>query len=211
MTTHSGHEVRETELKYAFSDEQGYKTLCNFLSPPQDEFDQYNHYFYSADKALPGPHGLIRIRVEKGKTLFTVKLEATLSGGLLTCNEYEIPLPYGVEWYISCPSRLWSTGNLGMELLEKLHGRRVPLVWAGRLVNHRTLFAWDRGKMLEVDASFFPDGHKDYEVELETAYPETDRSLLLRLFDSLGISVQPQTKTKYQRFLEHCRSSALTV
>ena len=56
---------------------------------------------------------------------------------------------------------------------------------------------------MEVDASRYPDGEEDYEVEVETDDPERDRGLLEALLDRLGVRFVPQPATKYQRFLEH--------
>jgi uncharacterized protein YjbK len=200
--------VKEIELKYVLEGEGAYQRLCEFLAPPVAEFDQVNHYFHTADLAVPGPGGMIRVRVERGKTLFAVKLGGRLSGGVLSASEFEIELPKGDEFYRSSPQALWEAGNPGMELLERECGAKVPLLWAGRLINHRAVFRWEHGCRLEADASLFPDGYKDYEVELETASPEEHRASLVRLLESLGIPVRPQTKTKYQRFLEHCRDKA---
>ena len=56
---------------------------------------------------------------------------------------------------------------------------------------------------MEVDASRYPDGEEDYEVEVETTKPERDRGLLEALLNNLGIRFVPQPATKYQRFLKH--------
>lgn len=200
--------MKEVELKYVLEGEKEYQRLCSFLAPPIAEFDQVNHYFQSSDLAVPGPSGMIRVRSERGRTLFVVKLGGMLSGGVLSSSEFEIETPYGDEFYRSSPQALWEAGNPGMEVLERKFGAKVPLVWAGRMINHRAVFRWEHGCKLEADASLFPDGYKDYEVELETAFPELHRAGLVRLLESLGIPVRPQTKTKYQRFLEHCRDKA---
>ena len=90
-----------------------------------------------------------------------------------------------------------------MKMLEEEHGKRAPLIWAGQMINHRKRFQWDRELKIEVDASLYPDGFKDFEIELETYHPERERPKLIGLLQSLNLQFQPQTRTKYQRFLEH--------
>jgi uncharacterized protein YjbK len=198
-------EIREIELKYALEGEEDYQRLCENMGTPEDEWDQINHYFHSKDSRIPGTRGVIRIRVEKGRALFTVKLGGMLSEAILSSHEYEVPFPANDDSYQVRPEVLWDMGNKGMKILEDEHGKRVPLVWAGQMINHRKVFPLDRELKLEVDASQFPDGFKDLEVELETHHPESDRPRLVGLLKSLNIRFHPQTKTKYQRFLEHCK------
>ena len=204
-------EFREIELKYALEREEDYTRLCEYLGPPESEWDQINHYFHSEDGLIPGIRGMIRIRVEKGKSLFAVKLGGMVTEGLLAADEYEQPWPVHNDSYRWAPNVLWDAGNQGMKLLEQEHGRRGSLIWAGKMMNHRRLFTWARGLRLEVDASLYPDGFKDFEVELETHRPEQERPKLITLLQGLNLQFTPQRRTKYQRFLEHStRQHSLT-
>jgi uncharacterized protein YjbK len=71
------------------------------------------------------------------------------------------------------------------------------------MVNQRKLYRSVEGLSMEVDASRYPDGEEDYEVEVETESPERDREILEILLRDLGVRFVPQTATKYQRFLQH--------
>ena len=90
-----------------------------------------------------------------------------------------------------------------MRALEQRFGKRFPLVCIGSMVNRRRLYRPDEGFPMEVDASLYPDGEEDYEVEVETDDPERDRRLLEALLAGTGIRFSPQNATKYQRFLKH--------
>jgi len=202
--------IREIELKYALEGEGDYRRFCKGMGPPEDEWDQINHYFHSEDCVIPGSEGVIRIREEKGASVFAVKLGGLLSEALMSSREYGVPWPKDDESYRVSPGVLWNAGNQGMKILEEKHGKRVPLVWAGQMINHRRVFTWEKRLRIEVDASLFPDGFKDFEVELETSFPERDRPRLISLLQSMDIGFRPQTKTKYHRFLEHGRGNRTT-
>jgi uncharacterized protein YjbK len=90
-----------------------------------------------------------------------------------------------------------------MEALAAEAGRKFPLVRVGEMINRRKVFPLAEDRLLEVDASRYPDGETDYEVELETADPEGDRIFLTRFLDGAGVRYMLQTETKYQRFLRH--------
>jgi uncharacterized protein YjbK len=193
---------RETELKVRLEGRAEYERLCRAMGDPVEGWDQINHYFHSADGKIPGKEGVIRIRVEKGRALFTVKLGG-LTNGLARAEEYEQPWSGPPEAMPPTSRLLWESGHAGMKVLEQRFGWRFPLVWVGKMLNHRKLYRSAEGLCLEVDASQYPDGQEDYEVEVETESPERDRELLKALLDGLGIRFSLQTATKYQRFLRH--------
>lgn len=192
---------REVEVKLRLEDRAEYERLCRGMGTPEDAWEQVNHYFRSEDGRIPGEEGVIRLRLEKGRAAFTVKL-GSLKDGLADAQEYEEAWS-GPPEVPPSSSTIWETGHPGMKALEQRFGRRFALVWVGKMVNRRTLYRSDEGLGLEVDASRYPDGAEDYEVEVETDEPERDRRLLELLLKRLGIRFVPQTATKYQRFLEH--------
>jgi uncharacterized protein YjbK len=193
----------EVELKYRLEGRANYERLCRGIGEPAADWEQINHYFRSADGKIPGEQGVIRIRLERGEAVFTVKLGGPLKDGLASAQEYEEPWSGDLQERSLRSSTLWETGHAGLKVLEQEFGQHFPLVWAGKMVNRRRLYRLPEGLCLEVDASRYPDGAEDYEVEVETQRPEQDRARLTRLLDSLGIRYAPQTATKYQRFLLH--------
>jgi len=197
------HGRRETELKYRLDGRASYERLCRELGAPESDARQVNHYFQSPDGRVPGDRGVIRIRVEAGRAVFTVKLGAPMREGLASSAEYEEPWNGPPGEIPSAPERLWGQGLRGMDALEKAFGGRFPLVWAGSMENRRRTYRTCGGLCLEVDASRYSSGAEDFEVEVETDDPDRDRPLLESLLAGLGLRVEPQPETKYQRFLRY--------
>ena len=196
---------REIEVKLRLEGRAQYEELCRKMGDPVGAWEQVNHYFRSADGKIPGEEGVIRIRLEMGKAVLTVKL-GVLTNGLARAQEYEEPWSGPVEEMPPSSDSLWGSGHGGLKALEQRFGKRFPLVWVGAMVNQRKLYRSVEGLSMEVDASRYPDGYEDYEVEVETESPERDREILETLLENLGIRFVPQTATKYQRFLEHLAS-----
>ncbi len=195
-------ERQEVELKLRLEAREAYEGLCRKLGRPEVAWEQINHYFQSEDGRIPGSRGVIRIRLEKGKALLTVKLGA-LHNGLATAQEYEETWPGPAGRMPPSSSEIWETGHAGLKALEQQFGGPFPLKWVGSMANLRKIYRTNEGLCLEVDASRYPDGHEDYEVEVETDDPQRDRGLLEGLLSRLGIPFTPQPATKYQRFLQH--------
>jgi len=192
---------REVEVKLRLEGRAQYERLCREMGTPEDAWEQVNHYFRSEDGRIPGEEGVIRLRLEKGGAVFTVKLGA-LKDGLADSQEYEEAWSGPLEMPPSS-NTIWEGGYQGMKALEQRFGKRFALVWVGKMVNQRRLYRSDEGLCVEVDASRYPDGAEDYEVEVETDEPERDRRLLEALLDRMSIGFVPQQATKYQRFLQH--------
>jgi len=194
---------QEIELKYGLAGRSDYETLCRKMGDPLEDNEQVNHYFQSPDSRIPGDKGVVRIRLEKGEALFTVKLGGPLTDGLASSREYEEPWKGPVADPPVLTESIWDSGYAGMEALAQTFGSGFSLVWVGKMVNRRKIYPMAPNLVLEVDASRYPDGHADYEVELETMNPDQDRFLLISLLDELEVGYEPQTETKYQRFLRH--------
>jgi uncharacterized protein YjbK len=193
---------REIEIKLRLEGRAQYDKLCRKMGAPTDSWEQVNHYFRSEDGTIPGEEGVIRIRLERGKAVFTVKLGA-LKGGLASSREYEEAWRGPPEEMPPPSTAMWDAGHSGLHALEQKFGKRFPLVWVGKMINRRRLYRTAEGLCMEVDASRYPDGEEDYEVEVETDDPERDRGLLEGLLGDMGIRFSPQQATKYQRFLRH--------
>jgi uncharacterized protein YjbK len=193
---------REIELKLRLEGRAQYDRLCREMGTPADAWEQINHYFRSEDGRIPGEEGVIRIRLERGKAVFTVKLGA-LKDGLASAQEYEEVWRGPLEEIPPPSTAMWDAGHAGLHALEHRFGKRFLLVWVGKMINKRRLYRSAEGLCMEVDASRYPDGEEDYEVEVETDDPERDRGLLEALLDRLDVLCVPQPATKYQRFLEH--------
>ncbi len=196
---------KEIEIKFRLEGKSNYEKLCQAMGPPIEEREQVNHYFQSHDGLIPGDNGVIRIRVEAGKPMFTVKLGGTLIGGVAVSQEYEEPWPDLVDEWSSLSDRLWEVGHAGMEALEKEAGKRFNLVWVGQMSNNRKFYRLSEDLCLEVDASCYSNGKKDYEIEVETEKPDDVQEYLKTFLETMGVRYSLQTETKYQRFLKYSR------
>ncbi len=194
---------QEIEIKFRLEGKSEYEKFCQGMGPPEKERDQVNHYFQSTDGLIPGDKGVIRIRVEDGKPVLTVKLGGELIGGVAVSQEFEEPWPTPVDDWVSLSDKLWEVGHAGMQALEKAVGKRFLLVWAGQMSNNRKFYPISEDLCLEVDASCYSNGKKDYEIEVETEKPEEVRELLKAFLDTRGVRYSLQTETKYQRFLKY--------
>lgn len=200
----------EIELKYRLAGERSYRRLCAFLGRPEEEWEQINHYYQSEDGTIPGKEGVIRIRAEKGRVFFTVKRSGSLVGGLARSVEVEAPWEGAGAVFPPDPDSLWEAGHKGLQALAAERGGPFRLIYVGGMVNRRKAYRLRGGLVLEVDASRYPDGTRDFEVELESEAPEQDRPKLVEILRQAGVRFSVQTETKYQRFLRHLgpRSSA---
>jgi len=195
---------REIELKYRLDGQDAHQRLCRALGPPLSESTQINHYFRSPDGRVPGDRGVIRIRVEEGRAVLTVKLGGPLRRGLASSVEHESPWNGPLQEIPRGAARaLWEGGSQGMRALREAFGGPSELRWVGSMENRRRVYLGPEGLRLEVDASRYAGGQEDFEVEVETADPERDRPRLEALLKGLGIRCEPQAETKYQRFLRH--------
>jgi uncharacterized protein YjbK len=194
---------REIELKYRLDSRDAYELLCRSLGRPSSESLQVNHYFRSPDGRVPGDRGVIRIRVEKGGAIFTVKLGGPLRQGLVSSLEYEEPWDGTIDEIPAAGETLWDRGFQGMEALETAFGGRCVLIWVGSMENRRRVYRPPNGLCLEVDASRYSGGAEDFEVEVESENPDRDRPRLEALLTERGIRCDPQPETKVQRFLRH--------
>lgn len=196
---------REIELKYRLEGVEDYDAFCVWMGDPEEDWEQVNHFYQSPDGSIPGARGVIRIRLEKDTAVFTVKLGGPLARGLASSREYEEPWTGGRDVLPPPPEALWHVGHPGLSALAEEVGGNFPLVWAGQMVNRRKLYRLAGDLCLEVDASLYPDGARDYEVELETEAPERVRPRLTELLARSGVRFSAQSETKYQRFLRHRR------
>lgn len=196
-------DLEEIELKYRLGGERSYRRLCAFLGRPAEDWEQINHFYESEDGTIPGKEGVIRIRAEKGRVVFTVKRSGSLVGGLARSVEVEAPWRGAGPEFPPDADSLWEAGHEGLQALAAERGGPFRLVHVGGMVNRRKVYRLRGGLVLEVDASRYPDGTRDFEVELESEDPEQDRPKLIKILRQAGVRFSVQTETKYQRFLRH--------
>jgi uncharacterized protein YjbK len=194
----------EQELKLRLPTRGDYERLQDLLGRPDRRLEQHNAYLDTAGAELRARRVMARLRDENGALLLTVKWKAGHADGYFQAEEEEVRL--------EAPSAAQAveTGEAARVLRDlcpelqnlELAGLRV----LGGIRNLRQSFRLD-GFELELDHSTYPDGAEDFELELETNRPEAAWKLLERLLRDSGARGEPQTQTKYERFLKSIPST----
>lgn len=203
MTTRkrTGHVLPgENELKISLLDQRDYELLLTELGEPKSHIRQVNHYYDTADRALWRRRMCFRLREQEGRFIVALKRGRRWNDGYLVADELEAELPESIpDPRVFDPYR-WDA--LPVQFLQKELGS-PGLVWLGSIRNTRRVYALPHGMRLEVDATEFPGGAVEYELEAEWPEEEEIRATVVGLLDAWGVRWKPQTRTKYQRFLEY--------
>lgn len=199
----SSRDHTEVELKLRLNEEADYERLRAWLGPPVETVEQVNHYFEAAGDRLRAAGAMLRVREGDGPPTVTLKVRARLAAGVLEAREVEASLDAGMWEEI----RL---GERGMETLDvapvrvavDLLGSAARFEKQGSMRNRRERHALG-ALVLELDRTELPDGTLHFEVEVETDDPAGARLAVEALLRSCGAGWTEQTRSKYQRFLEH--------
>jgi uncharacterized protein YjbK len=196
----------EQELKIRLTGRDDYERLERRLGPALRGLEQLNAYLDTPALELRARRIMARIRqLADGEPLrMTVKWGATRQDGYFQAEEVERDLQ------AVTPELAIASGEAARTLHElcpearglDLGGLRL----LGCLRNRRKLYVLD-GFELELDHSTYPDGAEDYELELETAEREAAVQRVTLLLQEAGARGEPQTLTKFERFLSHLEPS----
>jgi uncharacterized protein YjbK len=190
----------EQELKIRLPAREDYDSVVGFLPPPLREVEQVNTYLDTSEAELRERRIMARIRCEGPRVCLTVKWRPRHEAGYFQAEEREADLA------ARTPEEALETGE-ARRVLSKLCPETVELPAGalrvvGTLYNRRRRYRLE-GFDLELDHTNYGDGAEDFELELETADPEGAAALVRRLLAAAGAQGEPQTRTKYERFLEH--------
>ncbi|MEQ8768558.1 MAG: CYTH domain-containing protein [Planctomycetota bacterium] len=194
--------MREIEIKLRLPSAEAAQAVQAKLPAARAVRHQVNHYYDTADLAIQRElRGMLRVRRQDARWIVCLKLGASISDdGTLRTEEIES------DWQ---PPRAWRPEQIGELLacglapIERLAAvlRRVDLVYLGALENTRSEHSFE-GHLIELDRTLLPRGRVEHELECETEDPDSLRPKLLDLLRRAGVEAAPQTRTKYQRFLE---------
>lgn len=187
----------EQEIKYWMAGPDEFATVLNFLGPAQGVLLQRNHYF-SDRQGQPSPDWVLRLRDQDGQHELTLKLGRSQRAGYFESLEVSCevePELAGLILQGEWPESLRNSAP--MQRLRQEFGLDRPTL-LGSLVNRRHPCPQSAGWVAELDITQFPNGQVDYELEIETDQLELVQAQLQPLAGLLN----PQTKTKYRRFLE---------
>lgn len=182
----------EIELKYRLANEEEMTRLEAVLGDPMERLNQTNRYWLPA--APPGV--ALRIREVGGASEATVKRAGPApEDGLFVHEEETELLDAGAVVAVLTGER--PIQDLPLVARTGLQG---PFRYVGLLLTRRNVYRID-GLPVETDRVTFPDGTKEYEVEVEAMDAGALRGVLLALAARAGVSLRPSTDTKLGRFL----------
>lgn len=214
--------MREIEFKFRVRDARDLERLRGAFpgAPARPPARQVNHFFDTPDGALRAARLALRLREQGGRFRLTAKGEASAGGGPLTARpELEAALEPDAARAVLAGERsplaalrdaLGAPGNAA-ELLGRIADAAgdAPLVHRGSFENERTVLGPVAAAGLdevrfELDATRFPGGALEHEIEVEVtsdAEAEVARGGLERLLAELGIE-WTTAPSKAQRFFE---------
>jgi uncharacterized protein YjbK len=191
--------AREDEVKLALEPGEFTRLLAH-LGPADRELHQVNHYFDSPDGFL-GRNGVVLRAREDVQRVLTVKIGRNEGEGLFCSREHERPL--GEEELAALVEGRSSPLELFPELSALLPSPRPAIRYLGAVENHRRLYHRPGGWEITLDETRFPVGPLDHELEVELQGTTGDPVGEIReIFARLGLVWRPQSRTKYERFLE---------
>ena len=219
---------REIEFKFAVPGTEAFVRLVRHLNLPEPVLEtgvlQTNHFFDSASHCLHAAHFVIRLREHDGARLLTIKGEqqsGTTGTGVLTDRiQEEVAISEGAaddllqgrvspRQVISEQFRNRSAAILalidhacqGRELIHigAFHNKRIHLPPVSLRAGNG-----NEDVKFELDASTYPGGRIDCEIEVEiSAHSDAAaiESALIDLLEQAGIAWHPAS-SKAERFFE---------
>jgi uncharacterized protein YjbK len=186
----------ECEVKLRLASRADLDRLLARLPAPRRWGLQLNLYLDTPDGTLAANGMSLRLRVTPDHARLTLKVGRGVDGCTFRCIEIEEAIDRGaaIAW-------IQGTGPLplGAAFDEAArHLNAAALVAGNWSLTHRALCDTD-GMTVEVDETLFPDGSRDWEVEVEHPDPDAALAVVRRFADLAGVALAPQTRTKQAR------------
>ncbi len=203
----------EIELKIDLVNEANYRRLIDYLEIDMEPAVQSNYFFDTDRGDLGEKRWALRLRIENGKAILTLKgnrRESSKGLAVRTEIESEIPSELKDEFL---EKRKFSIMRLPVRIREVLPEFPDDTIFKLKLgfTNHRIKTPFRSGEneyLLEIDRTRFPNDFVDYELEVEIAeeagYTDTLRAVTALLAKS-DIPLIFQPKSKLKRALENRR------
>jgi len=203
----AGREV-EIEVKVRLDSFTDYLKLIGFLGPIDLEEHHTSAFFDSADRKLGTQGYALRVRAEDRRGLVTVKSLLSQREALAVRREIEAEIDTGQARQIIRGQS--SLADLTVEPIKfiRRHFPKVALHKVVQFENQRQkkrFLLGDYEYTLEIDRTEFADGSVDYELEVELqdeSQFEVVEDRLRKIFTSLNIPFEKETRSKYARALE---------
>lgn len=190
----------ETEIKIRIAPD-ALEPLREHLGPSTSVDEQRNIYMDSSEGFLRRRKEMLRLRHigNSNRWILCFKGRSKHEDGLFQAAEFEWVLSeHEARAFLDDPT------TQETRLSPLISTEQLPcLNRLGELVNQRRSYPLDTGHTLELDETLFPDGtiEAEIEVELDVADVSMVRAHLDTLLASQGLSGEPQTASKFVRFL----------
>lgn len=199
----------EIEAKYLVPSEEDFRRLLDCAGALRTVRSHLNVYFDTLDLYLRKKGWAARLRFgEAGGVTFTLKArinKQAAKNGVLYAVELEQELD-AVEVLSYLGNRVVPAGALSLsELPESVAGEiaKKELVMLSWCLTRRWVFQEQREPDLIADECEYPDGFRDYEIEVECDDTTKGRQRALRAAALAGVQIFPQRLTKYERAMLH--------
>lgn len=206
----------EVETKVAIAGEEEFRRILACAGTPASVREQLNGYLDRPDGELDRLGWMARIRLTADEAVLTLKRAVAgtrvSSDGLFRAVEIEHRLPRAraavcLEDGGEVPRGLLDLGpEAPPEVRDILASGPVAiLTWS---LTIRWTFR-DQGRPdLIADETWFPDGSRDFEIEVECDDVAEAQARIRDIANMAGVEVAPQTLTKHARALRHRGSAA---
>lgn len=196
----------EIEIKLDLQNKENFSRLIDYFGIIAEPSRQENHFLDTADRDLSSYGWAMRLRIENKTATLTLKgLTSSEDGGLATRPEIESQLQLSdANEYLKSGIR---TSQIPAKFREHLNFLKKSDVLQGMLTftNYRHRVGWSVENIeaeIELDETHFPDGSKDYELEVELKSKQQYQAImngLAELLEKNGIAVISQEKSKFAR------------
>ncbi|MEM7233376.1 MAG: CYTH domain-containing protein [Planctomycetota bacterium] len=193
---------RERELKYALESYEDYRKLTEAMAPETGRI-QHNHYFDTKELTLAKARAILRLRVDSGRVILTLKVgqESQEVEGYFDSLELEEEVTVeALDLARDDGATLLALDAEPIRELTKRFGASLSLIPIAEMRNERRVVQDEY--QLEIDRVNYSDGGESYEVEIETPDAMGAKDFIETKFQELSISAKPESKTKLERLLE---------
>lgn len=194
----------EVETKYSISGESDFRRFLCAAGSPASVREQVNAYLDGQNGDLCRMGWMARLRlVDKGAVLTLKRAVDARRGvdGVFRAVEVEVAVPRDTA--VACLQRSIDRGCLDPGPQAPREVRDLFLSGLVTLVTWSFTVRWtfrDPGQPdLVADETWFPDGSRDFEVEVECDDPIIAQARAQTIAAVAGIQLTPQTMTKHQR------------
>lgn len=199
----------EIEVKYSVSGETDFRRILAVAGTLATVRSHLNCYLDGPQGELRRMGWMARVRLNDDDALLTLKGQApgpTEPGVFLTVEiERNLSRPKVLAWVQKdgkAPVGLLDPGpDVPGEVRDLLASGRVSVqTWA---LTTRWTFRDQGGLELVADETWFPDGFRDFEIEVECRDIAAGQMRISEVSRSAGVLVHPQEMTKHARALLH--------